>query len=252
MANDLFDGDPVDTDTESVDILEDQENVPYLERLVGEGRKFPTLEDLARGKFESDMHIHRIEQENKRLRELTAQQKTVDELMDLIRQEQNAPSNPVTNQNEPASESRVAGTTPEEIQALVNKTLEKKQLETERAHNVQKVETELRKLWGDNYSSKLKSKVRELGVSEDFMANMAETHPQAFLKLVSDGQSNSIDTNQTTPPVNRMVPSALQNNPNQLAQYYTDMRRKDPKKYWSPAVQDEIVKLHASGKLKFQ
>lgn len=237
---------PIDIENE-----DPHSDVPYLERLVGEGKKFKDVEALARSKFDTDMHAYRLEQENKKLREENATQKSLEDLIDQLR-ETNTPSNPVTTPEEQVS--REAGAQQikqEDIQSLVNKTLEQKQLETERARNVQSVEAELKKLWGPDFRPKLKAKVRELGVPEDFMASMAESHPQAFLKLINDGHSGSIDTNLTAPPVNRMIPSALQTNPNKAAEFYSNLRKTDPKKYWSPKVQDEIVKLYAEGKLKF-
>ena len=41
----------------------------YLKELVGEGKKFKTVEDLAKGKAESDAFISSVTRENKELRD---------------------------------------------------------------------------------------------------------------------------------------------------------------------------------------
>ena len=44
-----------------------------LDQLVGEGKKFKTIEDLAAGKLKSDQHVEQLEGENKVAREKVAE-----------------------------------------------------------------------------------------------------------------------------------------------------------------------------------
>jgi hypothetical protein len=79
MSDDVF------TQTEGV-------SESALEQLVGQGKKFETIEDLAKGKLEADAFIQRLEGENQLTREQMAElevkaqkQHTVSELIDAVK-----------------------------------------------------------------------------------------------------------------------------------------------------------------------
>lgn len=56
---------------------QDQATVNYLESLVGEGKKYKTVEDLAKAKFYADEHIRKIEEENASMRVIESKIETV-------------------------------------------------------------------------------------------------------------------------------------------------------------------------------
>src|SRR4029450_8159059 len=59
-------------------------NKNYLEELVGEGKKFKTPEDLARGKAESDSFIERLQKELHGLRNELKSRLQLEEVVDRI------------------------------------------------------------------------------------------------------------------------------------------------------------------------
>ena len=57
----------------------------FLDQLVGEGKKFANIEDLAKGKLNSDEHIDKLENENQRLRQELDTRMTAEEVLAEIR-----------------------------------------------------------------------------------------------------------------------------------------------------------------------
>lgn len=80
--------------------------------------------------------------------------------------------------------------------------LDQKQKELQAKANVERIKSELRKVWGDNFSTKLTEKSTEIGVNQDFLASMAEQYPDAFLKLV-------LETKSTSNPNVHVAPSTM-------------------------------------------
>jgi hypothetical protein len=159
-----------------------------LEQLVGEDKKFKTVEDLAKGKLQADAHIEQLEGETKLVRDKLAElegadekEATVAELLKAVREHQ-----------------KVQGD--EEGDKLSDEDLSKKirevmQGETEaqtRAKNRGKAnQAVLDKMNGDVEAARiyLAERAKQLGMSPEALAELGETSPEAFTKLVEVEQS---------------------------------------------------------------
>lgn len=223
----------------------------YFSELVGEGKKFKTPEDLAKGKAQSDAFIEQLKQEQAGLRadlenaitELKSR-KSVEELMDRIQSSTTGTStNSNGNTNTSDGDNNPPAFDPSKLDEIVEARLNKR--ETERAHqnNLLQVKTALQNQYGENYVTKLTETAEDLGLTKEALNAMAATQPKAFLKLMGVGNEQKAPAPRQgdlfAPPVSsqNFVPTA--NNEKNFS-HYEQLRKSDPTKYWSPQVQNEM------------
>ena len=149
-------------------------------------------------------------------------------------------------QNEPTSQQ---GTRPSFDLAEAEKLLEQKLGERDAAateqQNLSYVKSEATKALGSEYPYLFSQKSKELGLDQDHLNEMAKTQPQAFLAIMLGQDYKRPDS--AAPPVGSVNTTAQQalsdthSNKNSIHDW-DEIRRTDPKKYWSPEVQNEIFK----------
>lgn len=217
-----------------------------FETLVGEGKKFKTPEDLAKGKVEADNFILRLQAETHELRKELNSRLTAEQLLDKINERnqalQNAPVNDVGNQ--PASgngSSNNGQLTEEHVAQLVQAELQKHQSKTREQANIAVVQQELRKNLGDNYSAAIETRIQQLGISKEDATKMAMAMPKAFIELM--GTNNKSAPKDQLPP--RGFLSQTQGD-RPLAKnfaYFENLRRADLRTYLKPSTQNEMHRL---------
>lgn len=223
---------------------DDQPQGSYREALVGEGKKFKDEEALARGKWEADQMIARLTREMDELRDDLNKRMTTEELLEKITSRNAQPNNPTTPESgQQHSHQEVNAMSQEDIQKLVQKTLTVEQQKALAAQNVATVRNKLQEHWGNDFPQKLEQTTKELGVSKEYMAHMAETAPQAFLKLVGADQPRQPAGVFEAPVPNSAVIRGDGNSNVKNYKYFSEMRKADPKKYWSVETQREMHKL---------
>ena len=219
-----------------------QQTQSAFEQLVGEGKKFNSQEDLAKGKVESDRFIEQLQSELSGLREELDKRMTSEEVLAKIREETNSANQAQGEQTSPSlSEDKVA--------ELVKNTLESTRTEEQRNTNLKAVDDKLVELYGDKANAELTKKANELGVGVDFLAGVAMQSPAAFFNTVG------INTNQqTTPGVTQSTVNteALAQTGGQAPQqgskeYFDNLRKENPREYWNPKTQNLIMQARAAG-----
>lgn len=160
--------------------------------LVGEGKKFKTQEDLAKGKVESDAFIEKLSTENKELRGLvdtlvtkvdTLAKRT--EFFERLGSNNNDDEDSVTNQNDgknkPDGNNQAnTGLSADDVIDLV----ERRELAKKQNANVQEVDSVLVKHFGAEAKAFVEQQARNLGVTVDYLKGLALTSPQAFYNAV--------------------------------------------------------------------
>lgn len=221
----------------------------YFEELVGDGKKFKTPEDLARGKAEADAFIKRLQDEAQGLRQELSTRQTLEQLMDKMAAEKGTQqTNPQSyNQDSEGGEGKgiVKTLTEEDIARLVEErltTAEKARIHTS---NLETVKKALEASYGSDYVTHLKAKASELGVSEDYLTNMAKETPKAFLKLVeASGEPRGTTPGLFTPPPTHSLPSSNKQGFSPTGQrkqsWYENLRKSNPSEYWSPTTQNRM------------
>ena len=207
----------------------------YLEDLVGEGKKFASPEELARGKAESDAFIARLQQEAAEMRDELKARKTMEQVLDQLNHTPTPQSpTPATTPNA-ALETTTENVDVESlVQDEVQKHLTKMQQENAAQSNLERVQSALRNVFGNGYNTILKEKTESLGLSEQFATELAKTQPDAFLQLVGARQTSETQTVQSLRTPER-TPSNTKN-----YSYYQTIRKEDPDRYFSPALQNEM------------
>lgn len=203
--------------------------------LVGEGRKYATVEDLAKSRLEADKYIERLEAENAQYRDGIQSQ------VEQFRQR--------TQEDTPPSvEKQPEQRAPEvDLETRIRETLAKTNREQTLARNVNEVSTKLVEVYGtpEKANQVVKARAQELGVSLDFLMESAAQSPKAFYAQIGMDSAPRQAPAITTGHVNPSALSAA--NPQGQAQpgtykYYEQLRQTNPKLYNKPATQLQMHK----------
>lgn len=219
------------------------DQVNYVEEMTKKFRKEDgtlDVEALARGKWESDQHIARIETENHGFRQELNTRLSLEDFMKKM-DERNLSNRTIPNndgepqhrqQNESITKENL---TAEEVQKLIQQTLTQEQKKTNTERNVAYVRQELTKAWGKDFHVKLKQKAQEIGADEKFLASMAESQPRAFLTLVGVSSQEAPRSQPNVSPPNTQVNSTagLKSPTVRNSAYWKKYRKENPEKYFS-------------------
>jgi hypothetical protein len=217
---------------------EPDQEVDYFANLVGEGKKFKTPQDLARGKAEADAFIARLQQEQADLRNELAQRARLAELVDRLDKPQDTPPPQQQRQDTPTQPEN-QGIDPSKLNEIVNKLLSEREAGNTAKQNLDAVKQTLVDKLGPNYAEKIKTQATQLGVSTDFMESVAKQSPSAFYNLIGLNATKTRD-GFVTPDGQRT--SFEPTTKGRDMKHYENIRKTDPTKYWSPQVQNQLHK----------
>lgn len=226
----------------------DQGNTPqadpnknYIEELVGDDKKFKTVDDLAKGKFEADQFIERLTKEMNDLRQELNTRLTLEEYLNKIQGgpggEQHKDDDPP---NEPKGGDGSPGLKPEDIQRLIDERVSKREQERVQESNLKLVKDTLVSQFGPQYSSKLEEIGNNLGMSKEDITDMARLRPKALLALVGAAPGASQQQTLFTPPAGTNTASQPRGSVERTKSYYDKMKASDPKGYWNPKIQNQM------------
>jgi hypothetical protein len=157
------------------------DNSPLAD-LVGDDKKFKSLDDLANGKLEADKHIETLEGELKQVRTQMAEleeqankSKTVSDLVDAVKKANRAEQEG----NQPVSE--------EQLQEMVASIMDGRHEKQTRLANYQQAnQSVLDKFNGDVEAARTYTaeRARQLGITTDKLKALGEESPSAFKQLM--------------------------------------------------------------------
>lgn len=236
MSDNLFATDPSATPVPVAD-----PNKNYLEELVGEGKKFKTPEELARGKAESDAFILRLTKEQEDLRKELNTRLTMEQYLDQLRaappvSQTPLPNEPNGNGGQPDASSLKA----EDVERIIDQRVTAREQERIQNDNLRMVKDTLTQSLGPEFPSKLKEIGNQLGMSEQDMSDLAKLKPKALLALVE--RAEPVKTQQQTlftPPQGQLT-QMRQSLVDRTSSFYNDLKKKNPKEYWDPKVQNQM------------
>jgi len=209
-------------------------------------------EALLLGKAESDRFIDQLKEETKGLRNELNSRVTVEESLSKLLERS------TSNNNAPRVEERLPNNTPpppvneskgiskDELMSLVKEALETESSKAKKQANIASAVQELESVFGNNYANHLQKKAQELGVSIEFFDKLASESPKALLSLVAE---RKVDNNLSTPPNGSAINAP--GSGGKTYKYYQNLKKADPKAYWSPAVQNEMYQNAAKLGHKF-
>ena len=221
-----------------------------LDHLVGEGKKFKTVEDLAKGKLYSDLYAPKLELDNKARKEQLAHERAeLESLRTRAMETVNMVNENTNSSNEVPNPAQVR---PEDIAKTVKDLLASEKDTERRVNNVNMVMKELQTNLGDNYATHMQALADEYG--KDYLSNLAEENPKVFLKLAQvESKPTNTEARKSTDLFSLPPKTSINSNSKSTDvglkgnKYFQEMRRTDPKRFNSP--QGYVERLEALTRL---
>jgi len=230
MTNILDNTDPV---------VDPQKN--YLEELVGEGKKFKSSEELARGKYESDLYIKTLERTRDEQRQdylrLDADYKSRASLEELI--DQLSTQKQTQSSESPPAKADQPTFDPKQIESLLDNKLQQYEVGKAQQANIQTVQSKLIERFGNNYQNAVKEQIQTLGLTSEDFEMMARTRPTVLIRALGLDQPVTPQPFQAPVKSNQAFAPTGPNKRN--LSYYDKMRRDNPKQYHDPKT---VVQMH--------
>ncbi len=166
-----------------------------LKLLVGEGCKYATVEELAKGMVHGQTHITKLEGEATTLRDLQTKQTSIDDILKAVRDagstnQQQEDNQQQTDQSTTDSGEKVS------ITQQIEDALATHDRGNQAAANVKRVTDSLVKVLGSRTNEVYTKVGNELGVNLD---ELAKTSPDAVIKLCT-GQGQTAQQQGGLPP----------------------------------------------------
>jgi hypothetical protein len=227
------------------DHIEIDENKDYLSELVGDGKKFKSEKDLARGKYESDLMIETMKRRMDEMREdfLKAQDElktraSIEEMLDRIASK-GQPDNRDDNHMRKEDEKPVLD--PAKLDSLFDEKIISWEARKKAEANRKEVESKLREQYGNDYKTVLSKQVNELGLSVEEMDAMAAKSPKAFFRTF--GLDRPAGESYDAPPrSNQRSTFAPDTGEKRTWSFYKKMRQEKPDLYFSAKIHNQMLK----------
>lgn len=242
MTNPLF-ADQADIEDNAPDQGETND---YAAELIGEGKKYKDLSAAAKALIEKDRFIERLKAENAEARASLKGEAKMDEFLSKLQQinsgtastSANPQGETATNQNYNNNETPSKALTVDEVQKL----LEDRERAAAEKRNLEASIQMARDAFGANYKVVMTQKAEELGMSQEYLLNLAKTQPKAFAKLV---EADAAPQGRTTAPSTSVNTAALntkrageKNN-----EYYKTLRKQiGDAEFFKPSIQNQLHK----------
>jgi hypothetical protein len=200
--------------------------------LVGETQKYKTPEELAKAYTNADQFIETLKEENRKLREQTMAAKTIDDVLERMSKQSNAPEN----DNPPAQ-----GYTPEDVQQLVEKTLVGREVAKARTDNLMLADKLMKEKFGEKAEEVFKQRATTQAKAHILM-DLAANDPQEFLSFFAGVVPNNSNTMDTGSMNTTSVPSTGgdRSNIEGSKAWAAKIRKENPSLYWSQDFQYKL------------
>lgn len=205
----------------------------YLEELVGEGKKFKTVDELAKGKWQSDDYIETLKAKITALEAQTANGMNVEKLREEILRlnagkDDNGGGQPPVQPSVPS--------TPD-IEDVVLQTLRKTEAERAVQTNTQTTIAKMKEVWGKDAGTKLAEVASEINTSVEALREIAAQSPQMFYRLTGLDQDRTPSGGTTVPTSSVRFESRT---PDRTAKYYRELRKTNPALYKETSTQIQM------------
>jgi len=199
--------------------------------LVGEQQKYKTPEDLAKAYASADQFIEQLKEENRKLREQTAQAKTIDEVLERMSQQDRKPV-----EDTPPPQ----GLDPNAVQQLVEKTLRERQVQDSRTQNLLKADRLMKDKFGDKAEQIFKQRAGS-EAKQKLLMELAATDPDDFVSMFAGAPvvTNNMDSSSFNTTSVASVPGD-RSSVEGTKEWAAKVRKDDPTRYWSQEFQYKL------------
>lgn len=238
MTEDLF-----NTDNKTNTEIDPNKN--YLEELVGEGKKFKSPEDLARGKYESDNYIKILQQrfdelreDHERVRSESAAKARLEEILDKMDKFQKDDDH-TDNTDIGVRQPEQKPFDPQQLEDLIASKFTERELQRKQQDNFNAVKEKLKEHYGENYQSALQDQIDNLGLTKEFFNDLARNHPNVLFRTLGLDQQPAQKPNIAPPRGSAMFKPTTPKK--RTYSYYQQMRKENPKLYFDREI---AVQMH--------
>jgi len=216
----------------------------YVKKLVeAKGEKWQDPEIIAKGKVEADNYIAELQRELEELRGDLTKNEYAKTLLETLQGKAEAPTSSNSaeaQQKENEGSAADQNTTGDagDLESLVEETIRKREQQQTAKQNLDQVQETLKKAYGTEASKVVQERANELGMSLDRLQEIATESPSAFMRLVGD--SPAVEKNPV-PSSSVNTTAAFNQTSERTWNYYQELRRSNPKQYYSPKVQNALV-----------
>lgn len=228
--------------------VQNGDNTSPVAVLVGEGRKYKTMDDLAKAYLEADNFIEKLKDENRVYKEEVVKAKTIDDVLKRLQQ----PTDQGTNDSAPPASPATGNIRPEDVAAIVKREITGYETAKQRENNMLKADAAMKKVFGEKAQEVFNS-VANTPETKQALQALAEVAPDQFVALFTKGGGAS-GTSHSTINTGALDLDAIGDraaNPG-TKDYYNKLRKESPQKYYSTDVQLAMSKAaQANPKLFF-
>jgi len=226
----VFDGEN-NQNSSTAETNNDEGNQSFVKKLVeAKGEQWSDPEVIAKGKWEADNYIEKLEAQNEELKTAADKAAKLEELIAKIEKKATEPTD-VTSQSNSSGADKSNTKTPvseDELQSLVEKALTKREAENTVKQNLEQVNSQLTSLYGTEAEATVQKKAQELGMSKERLQQIASESPTAFFNLMGDKPKDFTPMTQgsvRTESVSMQTPTKRNN------AYWQEMRKKNPREF---------------------
>lgn len=197
MSETVFDGVTPPSSEPSKTPASQSTQVPTeMLEFIGEGRKYATPEDALKSIPHAQLHIAKIEEENRKMMEELAKRKTAEELIEEFR---------ATGSTKPQGEATPQSTLdPAKLVDLVNSALDQRETAKTAKQNTDTVISAFVEKYGDMDKAKAEfiKLAEDTGVPVVALNRLAETSPKALFKLAGFDAKQPMASGKPTSTLN--------------------------------------------------
>ena len=222
---------------------------PSVNVLVGEGKKYKSVEDLAKAYLSADDFIEKLKEENTHLRAETEKLSKLDEVLERLEAKSGSPT--PDNSGEVGANSLSAS----DVAAIVEKTLTGRETATSMKSNMLSADAKMKEMFGKEAQAIFEEEANTPELKQTYL-QLAQVNPDKFIALFSALRAtkptgSQVDSNTSTNTINlSSVHSNRESDPD-CKEYYNKMRKDNPNAYYSSKVQLALQKAVTNNKAKY-
>ena len=192
MSEDNNQPDPSTNEGQNQDNQEPQFQIPTeAAELVGDGKKYQSVEDALKSVPHAQKHIQTLESELAAAREELSKRRTTEELLDEIK-----------SGIQPKDNHQGVEFDQDKLMQLVDQTLEVKERQKLAKSNASQVAAKFTEKFGTDAETVYKSVAKENGLSEQQLNSLAASSPNVVLKLAGLAEAKIAPVSKSSSSVN--------------------------------------------------
>jgi hypothetical protein len=200
---------------------------------------------IAKGKWHADATLDHRNNRFDELREDYMKLKSeynagpsLQELVNQLKSGQQSQNNDTHVENEDKSDTLDLA----KIESLVQSQISASKQKEREDNNFNMVQSKLMEQYGPQYQNVLKQQITELGLTPEFVNDLARKHPKVLFKTLGLEGQRQTEQFQAPPQSTMRSDPFTSNTPKRTFSYYEKMRKEKPAQYFDPKIQDQMFK----------